>query len=268
MGHGHYVFRDPDTGEEVFSSMLRAHQTAYTEFGMPGPSSVEILETIIPENELWPPRPGHSWESHHAFNAWVGDTWLMMDMIEDYFGRMANLEELVEMGQLLQGEGYKAIYEEARRQKPYCSMALNWCYNEPWPTAANNSIINWPNRPKPAFYAVRDACRPVMASARNYKLSWSREEQFSTQLWMLNDRYEHVEPGVLRATLMAGNKIMELGSWEFGIVKANTNLEGPVLKTVLPRWASGGFILHLEVVGHPEYSSEYTFLLSDKQPKQ
>ena len=107
-----------------------------------------------------------------------------------------------------------------------------------------------------------------MASARNYKLSWSREEQFSTQLWMLNDRYEHVEPGVLRATLMAGNKIMELGSWEFGIVKANTNLEGPVLKTVLPRWASGGFILHLEVVGHPEYSSEYTFLLSDKQPKQ
>lgn len=268
MGHGHYVFRDPDTGEEVFSSMLRAHMTAYTEFGMPGPSSVEILETIIPENELWPPQPGNSWESHHAFNAWVGDTWLMMDMIEDYFGRMANLEELVEMGQLLQCEGYKAIYEEARRQKPYCSMALNWCYNEPWPTSANNSIVNWPNRPKPAFYAVRDACRPVMASARNYKLSWSREEEFSTQLWMLNDRYQHVEPGVLRATLMAGKKIMELGSWEFGTVKANTNLEGPVLKTILPPWASDGFILHLEVVGHPEYNSEYTFLLTDKHAKQ
>ena len=61
---------------------------------------------------------------------------------------------LVANGQLLQCEGYKAIYEEARRQKPYCSMALNWCFNEPWPTAANNSIINWPNIPKPAFYAV------------------------------------------------------------------------------------------------------------------
>ena len=260
MGHGHYVFRDRDTGEEVFSIMQKAKQTAYTEFGMPGPSSIEILEAIIPHSELWPPKPGTSWESHHAFNAWVGDTWLMKDMIEEYFGLAANLEELVKMGQLLQSEGYKAIYEEARRQKPYCSMALNWCYNEPWPTAANNSIINWP---KPAFYAVRDACRPVLASARNYKLSWSREEQFSAQVWILNDQYQNLDAGVLRATLMAGKKVLELGTWEFGKLEANTNLEGPVFKTVLPRWSSDGFTLHLEVDGHPEYSSDYTFLLDD-----
>ncbi len=263
MGHGHYVFRDQQTGQEVYTTMQRAHHTAYTEFGMPGPSSVEILEAIIPPKELWPPKPGTSWESHHAYNAWVGDTWLMKDMIEGYFGRAANLEMLVEMGQLLQGEGYKAIYEEARRQKPYCSMALNWCYNEPWPTAANNSLINWPNWPKPAFYAVRDACRPVLASARNFKLTWKREEQFSTQLWMLNDLYQTVEQGVVKATLMSGKKILELGSWEFETVGTNANLEGPVLKAVLPQWKTDGFTLHLEVVGHPEYNSNYTFLLTD-----
>jgi beta-mannosidase len=263
MGHGHYVFRDQETGEEVYSTMQRAHNTAYTEFGMPGPSPVKILETIIPESELWPPKPGTSWESHHAYNAWVGDTWLMTDMIEGYFGRAANLEELVEMGQLLQSEGYKAIYEEARRQKPYCSMALNWCYNEPWPTAANNSIINWPNWPKPAFYAVRDACRPVLVSARNYKLTWRRGEEFSCQLWILNDQYRTLDPGMVKATFMAGEKVLELDSWVFGNVESNSNLEGPVLKVVLPNWESDGFTLHLEVLGHPEYSSDYTFLLSD-----
>ncbi len=263
MGHGHYVFRDPETDEEVYETMMRAHNTAYTEFGMPGPSPVKILETIIPNEELWPPKAGTSWESHHAFNAWVGDTWLMKDMIEDYFGPANDLGELVEMGQLLQGEGYKAIYEEARRQKPYCSMALNWCYNEPWPTAANNSIINWPNMPKPAFYAVRDACRPVLASARNYKLTWKRQELFSTQLWILNDRYQTLEPGVVKATLLAGKKAHDLGSWEFGTVEANSNQEGPVLKTILPNWKSDGFTLHLEVAGHPEYSSEYSFILSE-----
>ncbi len=263
MGHGHYVFRDQETGEEVYSTMLRAHNTAYTEFGMPGPSPVEILETIIPDSELWPPLPGTSWESHHAYNAWVGDTWLMMDMIEGYFGRAAKLDELVEMGQLLQSEGYKAIYEEARRQKPYCSMALNWCYNEPWPTAANNSIINWPNLPKPAFYAVRDACRPVLVSARNYKLTWMRGEEFSCQLWILNDQYRTLDPGMVKATLMAGKKVLELDSWVFGNVESNSNLEGPVLKVELPHWQSDGFTLHLEVLGHPEYTSEYTFLLSD-----
>ena len=133
---------------------------------MPSPSSVEILKKIIPANELWPPREGTSWESHHAFKAWQGETWLMPTMLEGYFGPANNLEELVERGQLIQCEGYKAIYEEARRQKPYCGMALNWCFNEPWPTAANNSIVNYPNIAKPAFYAVSDACRPVCSSAK------------------------------------------------------------------------------------------------------
>jgi len=263
MGHGHYVFRDPDTGEEVYSTMNRAHNTAYTEFGIPGPSSVAILETIIPPEELWPPMPGTAWESHHAYNAWVGDTWLMKDMIEDYFGRAKSLEILVEMGQLLQSEGYKAIYEEARRQKPYCSMALNWCFNEPWPAAANNSLISWPNWPKPAFSAVRNACRPVLASARNYQLKWKREEPFSTQLWILNDSYQAIESGVIKATLFSGNKVKNLGTWEFGRVEANRNLEGPVLKTLLPRWDASGFVLLLEVEGHPEYNSSYSFVLSD-----
>ena len=263
MGHGHYVFRDPETGVEVYSTMLKAHNTAYTEFGVPGPSSVAILKTIIPPGELWPPKPGTAWESHHAYNAWVGNTWLMQDMIEDYFGRASSLEKLVEWGQLLQSEGYKVIYEEARRQKPYCSMALNWCFNEPWPAAANNSLITWPNWPKPALRAAGDACRPVMASARNFKFKWKRDEEFSTQIWMLNDRHQELDAGVVRAILMSGKKVLELGSWEFESLTPNSNMEGPVMKTKLPRWSSDGFILHLEVEGHPEYNSEYTFLLSD-----
>jgi beta-mannosidase len=263
MGHGHYVFRDPQTGEEVYSLMMKAQNTAYTEFGVPGPASVSILKTIIPPDELWPPRTGTSWESHHAFNAWVGNTWLMQDMIEDYFGRAKNLEMLVDWGQLLQSEGYKVIFEEARRQKPYCSMALNWCYNESWPAAANNSLISWPNWPKPALSAVGNACRPVLASARNTKFKWTRDEEFTTQLWILNDQHRSLEPGVVKVILMSGKKVLELSSWEYGAVPPNTNLEGPVLKVKLPRWISGGFILHLEVEGHPEYNSDYTFLLSD-----
>jgi len=125
MGHGHYVFRDLQTGIEVYNWMNSATGTAYNEFGMPGPSPVEILKTIIPENELFPPEKGTSRESHHAFNAWVGDTWLCKDFLAAYFGKPNSLEELVEQGQWIQCEGYKAIYEEARRQKPYCAMASN-----------------------------------------------------------------------------------------------------------------------------------------------
>ena len=72
---------------------------------MPGAANVELLKKIIPENELWPPKPGTSWQSHHAFGAWVGDTWLMKDLLASYFGEAGNLEELVAQSQWMQTDG-------------------------------------------------------------------------------------------------------------------------------------------------------------------
>jgi beta-mannosidase len=268
MGHGNYVFRDLFTKEEVYSNMNRSHFTAYTEFGMPGPSSVELLKTIIPENELWPPRPGTSWESHHAFNAWVGNTWLVDDMLKDYFGPAETLEELVRQGQLLQSEGYKAIFEEARRQKPYCSMALNWCYNEPWPTAANNSLINYPDIPKPAFYAVSNSCRPLCASARLRKFEWKTGEEFTADLWILNDLPVPVESGKVIVKLVSGNNILELMKWEFNSIPANTNLAGPTVRLKIPPMDESLFKLVLEYSEHAEYNSEYFLVLKENIKKK
>jgi beta-mannosidase len=261
MGHGHYVFRDFDSGEEVFARMKRAHCTAYTEFGMPAPASVDILKTIIPPAELWPPAPGASWESHHAYKAWVGNTWLMQDMIEDYFGKSASLEELVEHGQLIQGEGYKCIFEEARRQKPYCSMALNWCYNEPWPTAANNSIVSWPNIPKPGFFQVRNACRPVLASATIEKFVWKPGDLFITRVWILNDSQDRMHGSTVKVSLKCGTDQQVLGTWAYHDLVGNENQKGPEFFTKIPPWPAGQFTLNLDVEGHPELNSEYVLLV-------
>lgn len=258
MAHGNYVFRDLNTREEVFSNMARAHYTAYTEFGMPSPASVEILKTIIPKEELWPPKEGTSWESHHAFKAWVSNTWLCQDIIEDYFGVSSSLEELVANGQLLQGEGYKCIYEEARRQKPYCSMAVNWCYNEPWPTAANNSLISYPSIPKPGFYAVKNACRPVLASAKFSKFKWTEGDILFVDVWMLNDLATDVPDGKVKIKLVCGNVEIPLLTWDYESMKANVNQAGPTVRVKLPAWKTDRFRLLLEVEGHPEYNSEYT----------
>ncbi len=260
MGHGHYVFRDLDGKTEVYQWMAESKSTAYTEFGMPGPSPVEVLKSIIPEEELFPPMPGTSWETHHAFNAWVGDTWLMKDFLIDYFGEPESLEELVQNGQWIQREGYKCIYEEARRQKPWCSMALNWCYNEPWPTAANNSLINYPAKPKPAFYAVANSCRPVLASARIQKFRWETGEKFAVEVFILNDKYESLDAGKMKIYLKSGDVIKEAGTWQFAPVSPNENLKGPVIETIIPGFQPGKMTLILEVEGRPEWNSEYDLL--------
>jgi beta-mannosidase len=259
VGHGNYVFRDIQTGEEVFQWMPKAHNTAYTEFGMPGPSSVEILESFIPSDQLFPSRPGTVWETHHAFNAWVGNTWLCEDMLEVYFGPSGDLETLVGRGQLVQSQGYKVIYEEARRQKPYCSMALNWCFNEPWPTAANNSLINWPARPKPAFDAVSESCRPVLASGRVKKFSWKKDEEFTVDLFLLNDSPEKISPGKMIVKLI-GDKELELMQWDFPEVPPNQNLAGPTARIRMPDWEGEMFELVLEIEDDSQLNSSYILL--------
>ena len=266
MAHGPYLFLDQDTGEEVYDRMERAHYTAYTKFGLPSPSAVDVLETIIPREELWPPRPNTAWEDHHAFNARGEKGWLMQDIIEVYFGEARSLKELVENGQLLQSIGYKYMYEETRRQKPYSSMALNWSFNEPWPTAANTSLVNWPNIPKPAFYAVRDACRPVLASARIGQLKWREGELFEADLFILNDRYVSLPPGRVRVKLVAeGSGELVLLNWDHRDLNPNENLAGPTARGILPQWNTDRFKLVLEVDGYPEYNSEYTLLYEPKR---
>ncbi len=262
MGHGDYRFRD-EKGRDVFQIFQGSANTAYSEFGCPGPSPVAYLKTFIPEAELWPVLPGTSWETHHAFNAWDMEptSWLCTAIIEHYFGKAASLEQLVARGEWLQCEGYKSVFEEARRQSPRCSMALNWCYNEPWPSAANNSIINYPAAPKPSYYAVQAACRPLLSSARIPKFQWAAHELFSAELWLLNDHPAAQTGGELVATLECDGHSTELLRWNFATLDPQQTLAGPSVRAVLPDTDSGEFVLVLSVAGHPDWDSRYRLSL-------
>lgn len=258
VGHGDYRFRD-ERGREVFQVFAQAAFTAYCEFGCPGPADAEVLRAIIPEAERFPPRAGGAWTTRHAFEAWgvAPESWLFPSLIAEYFGPPADLDELVARGQLMQAEGYRCLFEEARRQKPRASMAINWCWNEPWPTAANNSVIGWPCRPKPAWAALRDACRPVLASARIPKFSWHAGELFTAELALLCDSPAAPGAGTLRAFLRQDGRETELLSWTFQASEPNRNLIGPVARAVLPRGQARLIELILRVDGRPEWDSTY-----------
>ncbi|WP_160150045.1 glycoside hydrolase family 2 protein [Parabacteroides sp. Marseille-P3160] len=260
MGHGHYLLYDKETNEEVFQWMPEANKTAYTEFGVPGVSNLNVLKSFIPEKELFPPKSGTTWEIHHAMGAWREDSWLEMPTLEKYFGTIKSLEELVQYSQLIQCEGLKYIYEEARRQKPYCSMALNWCYQEPWPSAVNNSIINWPNEVKPAYYHVANACRSILASIRIPKFEWKEGENFACDLFMLNDSYKKVGKSKIKVSMQYDGNVLEILSWNFPGTENFKNLQGPTANISIPKMKSNLFSIHIEVKGHSEFNSSYILL--------
>jgi beta-mannosidase len=256
MGHGHYIFRTP-AGKEVFQIFANANSTAYTEFGCGGPSSEELLREIIPAADIFPPKLGTAWETHHAVGAWEPNSHLLFDVIEHYFGKMTNLEDTVVNGQLLQAEGLKCLFQEARRQKPNASMSLNWCFNEPWPCAANMSILEWPDKPKQAYYAVRDSLRPVLASAKISKFVWNARELFFADLWLLNDKPEAVPAGRVEAYLRINGEEIFLLGWDHHGTAKNTNLAGPTVRLVLPNRQTDHIELILRVPSQPEWDSSY-----------
>ncbi|MCK8061626.1 MULTISPECIES: glycoside hydrolase family 2 protein [unclassified Fusibacter] len=265
MAHGNYVFQYDD-GRSIHEVMTSSSNTAYTEFGCPSISDYDYLETFIPKDELETPAPGGSWEIHHAYNAWQGDTWMSRGIIEHYYGKTDDVKLLIENSQLLQSEGYKVIFEEARRQKPKCSMALNWCYNEPWPSAANNSLINWPARPKKSLKAVADSLRDTMASARVSKYIWTGEEVFEAQLFMLNDSPEIIAEGKMSIYLVIDDEKHHMLTWDYKSVPENQNLEGPTARLILPNKHVDRMSVQVEVEGIPAYASSYTFAYRFKEP--
>ena len=235
MKHGGYTFIDRESGLDPFALFGGAHATAYTEFGVPGITSADYIREIIPPDELFPPKPGGSWEAHHAFNAWGSDAWLCFGTLAR-FGDVSSLEAMAETSAWLQRTGYKAIFEAARRQKPYCSMAINWCWCEPWKCAVNNSLIAWPHVRKDAYYAVRDSLRDVLGAAEIPKFMWAPGETVTLVPWLLNDTKNGVKGRVTLSAAVNG-KTAVLGAADLE-AKPLSNAKGAPLSFALPEDAA------------------------------
>lgn len=259
--HGPYGTVDHSTHLETWGLFQQSAYTAYCEFGagsaMP---PVEALLRIIPAEALFPVTAHPAWVAHHAVNAQMRPFHLSLPTLESYFGPSRSIEELVERSQFLQAEGLRGDFEEVRRQKMQAAIAINWCYNEPWPNASNLSIIAWPSTPKAAVKAVGEALRPTLASARIPKMKWAPGELFDPELWILSDSPTRLPSGKVIASLQIGSLEQPLLEWQFPEMPAATNLRGPKIQVRLPELRGERFQLILRVPERPEMDTTYTLI--------
>ena len=136
------------------------------------------------------------------------------------------------------------------------------CIRDRWKTAANNSIISYPARPKPAYYAVRDALRPVMPSARLKKFSYTGGEAFTAEIWLLNDSVNDVRDLVSVSIEIGGDSIHIL-DWETGNVSANNNKTEHEVSLLLPEYSADKFdlVLKTRYCGESRYTLQYLSLI-------
>lgn len=184
--HGPYRFNM--YGRDVYKLFNEECATGYVEFGMPSMVSYEQLEKFIPKKDLQKFENSLVWREHFAFdeeNKMLGNCDYIS--VTDYFGETTDVKKYVEHSQFLACTGYTYIFEEGRRQQPMCSMMMNWCFNEPWYCAANNSIVGYGTVKKPSYDAVKNALKPVTVSLRMGSFSYRKGDCFEGEIHVLND---------------------------------------------------------------------------------
>ena len=135
-------------------------------------------------------------------------------------------------------------------------MALNWCFNEPWTTVGNNTLVAFPSHPKPSYYTVRSALRPTVFTAKIEKFVWLAGETFEAELWLLNDAPAPAE-GSVKVTLTIGDKTETLLEWHADTAE-NANKQGPTVRFRLPV-VEGVDRLTLNLVAENGMENQYVY---------
>ena len=182
--------------EEFITVLSRSYFTAYTEFGSSGCAAPDYIKKYIMSEKDYLDFGKHNkmWTTHHAFHAWGPESWARPAEMDYYFGGYSSIDDYMEKSLEVQAISYQSLFEEMRKQWPHCSMAINWDFNEPWPCAAGNSLINWPTYLKPAYYTVQAALRPTIASIRTRQNRYIVGEEMNAEIWVLNDSGDEFNP--------------------------------------------------------------------------
>jgi beta-mannosidase len=165
----------------------------WNEFGVAGAVSVESLKAIMPASSLWPVRADNpDWIWHKGFNACFDpDNWLGRKAFTALFGPAADLPTLVRQSQFAQAEGLRYACQSMRRFRWHRSSCATWVYNEPWPNAAHNGIMEYYGRKPMAYYYVKQAYAAADILAVYSSLEAPEGKPWWVELWGIND---HLQP--------------------------------------------------------------------------
>ncbi|HET6737678.1 MAG TPA: hypothetical protein VFH76_02040, partial [Kribbella sp.] len=128
--------------------------------------------------------------------------WNNESLVQAAFGhRIDDLYTLALASQFLQRDGLGYAVEAHRRRWPRSVGTLPWQFNEPYPNAWCTAAVTHAGEPKPAYFAVAAAYRPVIVGATCSRQSWAGHPEVVVSLWFVADN--PVEPATLTAGLFS-----------------------------------------------------------------
>ena len=255
--------KDYSHGHEFICDLKACRATGYTEFGCNGSAPKEyLLKYVMDEDTYYNDcnENNEIWVEHHAFKAWNESCWIGVPDVHYFFGGYDGTDDLVEKSIYLQDMCYKSMFEEMRRQAPLCAMAINWDFNEPWPCAAGNSLVNWPAEPKSALRAVGAALRPTLLSLDLPNNRYLSGEKLTGTVWVLNDSPDTAPAEKVSVYLHDGERKTLLTTLDTATVAPRANGKFGGFTLDIPAELSERFAISLECEGHADWNSTYALV--------
>lgn len=246
--HGSYGFLYRNMEPQILFRQLQA--TAFTEFGVPSTSSKETFDVYMSNPEKYK-------VEHFGKSAWPGniESWSNETQIESFLGKIKDLDDLIFKSQLLQGIIYKQIFEEVRWQKETASMAINWNFNDSYPTYANNSLVEYGGKPKPALKEIGNSLKPTVLSLITDSVKVN--DIFTAKLGILNDAKETSDVNVEIVFIQGEKKIIKHAKLD----KCNPYKNSETIDLVIDLYAFNKGLFKVILRGN-DYDNEYNFIKS------
>lgn len=143
----------------------------FGEFGVNGMSEMKSLSKFLPVKDMgvFTTENNDTWRHH-------GDWWDSSEWVEDIFGKEYSLEDLVISTQFLQAIALSYAVDSMRRNAPYTSGCMIWQLNEMFPNISSTALIDFYNKPRPAYHMIKQSYDKVVPSFQYDKLLFEKGE--------------------------------------------------------------------------------------------
>lgn len=193
------------------------------EYGAEGLDPADLMRRRYPA--AWLPR-----EADDAPTRWTADSISHAQTGRHqplFYDRPSTLTEWVSFSQRYQAEATRWQTEAYRRHDRLVSCAIH-LFIDAWPAGWMKSIVDCERRPKPAWFACRDALAPWLPMLRTDRFAVTAGETFPVELWLANDTTATPADWSLRYQLEREGRVVASAS-----VAARTAACAPVCQGVL-----------------------------------
>ena len=132
-----------------------------TELGAGCVPSAEVMRTMMPIADLWP--PGDDWTYHNMHKYWSGvsDIKSTFERITTRYGAPTDLDDFCRKAQMLNYETYRAIIEGFNsRLWNDCSGVIIWMTHPSWPSMVMQ-LYTWDYDPTASLFGAMKGAEPM-----------------------------------------------------------------------------------------------------------